>query len=131
MAMVGFNDFGGVGFIIEIVLMGDGDKRSSGGVDGKVEIAADVGVGAGDDLEVVLGGEMIDMAVWSSSSDDDLARVILVYDRFDALLEVGALSVGKNNEGVNRTICHEKISCGRGACAEGVQYRWRRERSWR
>jgi len=43
--------------------MGDGNERCVGGVDGEVEIATDVGMFIGDDLEVVFGGETADVGV--------------------------------------------------------------------
>lgn len=47
---VGLEDFCSVRFVVGIVLMGNGDEWGSSGVDCEVEIAADVGVGAGDDF---------------------------------------------------------------------------------
>ena len=69
-------------------------------MDGEVEIATDVGVFTSDDFEVVFGGEIADMGVWGGGGDDDLARIILVYDGFDARFEVRAFFVGQNDESV-------------------------------
>ena len=78
--------------------MGDGDKGGIGGMDGEVEIAANVGMGAGDDFEVVFSSELANVGVRSGGSDDDLARVSLMRDGFDAGFEVRAFLIGENDE---------------------------------
>ena len=61
--LVGFDDFCGVGFVVGVVLMGDGDERSGGRMDGEIEITADIGVGAFDNLKMVFGGESFDVLI--------------------------------------------------------------------
>ena len=50
-------------FIVNIVLMCDGDKRSGGGVNSKIEISAYVGVVACYNLDVMFVGDFCDVGI--------------------------------------------------------------------
>lgn len=62
-------------------------------MDGEVEIAANVGMFASDYFKMILGGEVVNIGVWSGGGDDDLTGVILVRDGFDAGFEVRAFLI--------------------------------------
>ena len=48
--LIGLNDFFGIGMVVSVILVGDGDKRSISGRESRVEVAADGGVFAGFDF---------------------------------------------------------------------------------
>lgn len=56
MFLISIDDLFGVLFVVDVVLMGDGDKGGGGGVNGEIEVAPDVGVGTLDYFEMVFCG---------------------------------------------------------------------------
>ena len=63
---------------VNVVLVGDGGERGSASMNGKIKIAADVGMFSGDHFEMVFVSEIFNMRIWCSSSDDNFARIFLL-----------------------------------------------------
>ena len=69
MLLISFDDLCGVRFVVDVILVSDGDEGGGGRMDGEVEVATDVGVSAFDDLEMIFGGKCFDMLVRCSGGD--------------------------------------------------------------
>lgn len=98
--MICVNDFFGVGWLINVVLMSDGNERSFAGVNGKVKIAADGSMDTFDDFEVVLLGEVFNIGIWGSSGNKNFGLLSLLSDGFDTCFKIRTFFVGENDKSV-------------------------------
>jgi len=94
MFLVSFDDFGGVGLIVNIILVSDGDEGGLARMNSKVEITADVSMSAFDDFEMVFLSERFDMIIGGGGGNKNLGWVGLIEGGFNAGFKMRAFLVG-------------------------------------